>query len=145
MILVVGLACFLFCRKGERLIGKIPVDGLDNVFFRLYQQDEFDYTTALLFDIVDHRDTVIARKHFMTGTLDHVKDLEPFTTGCYDSIVYLTYIDSNRIYGVFDLKENWGYPQGHYTESFDVKFRKADKLIGRLKDFNFEFYANYKD
>jgi len=144
------ITCFLIlltlqCSEGLRIVGKLSIEGVDNLYFRIYQYDEFDSATALRFDVVDENDSVKVRQHFFTGTHDYVNDLEHFTAACHDSIVYMTYGNPEIIFAVYDLKSQWCYPQGTTGENYNDKFRKADILISRLQKHNPKLRANYKE
>jgi len=133
------------CNEKERLIGKLKVNDIEGYYFRLYQYDEFDSATGLYCDLVNEKDSIIARKIHITGTLDYIDDLKPFSAKSYDSILYLTYINPEIIYSVYDLKSNWGYPQGEAGDDYKDKFRKADVLIENLKKHNKKLKASYKE
>ena len=57
-----------------------------------------------------------------------------FHAESYDSIVYLTYGDTNTVYAVFDLKTFRGYP--NLSGSWQNDIIIGDKLMKDLKKHN---------
>lgn len=77
-----------FSNKDE-LIGKKRIVGSENLFVRIYQEDEFDSATAVLYDIIDDRDSIIKPMKFLFGTSDKLLDIEGFDAFILDDIFYL--------------------------------------------------------
>ena len=115
--------------------------GVNDIFINIFQEDEFDYATALSYEIVDNNDSIILRKSFLIWTLDGESYLKSFTANSYDSIIYLTYPDPMKIYAVFDLKSKRGYPNGIRNNDYE----KGEQLFKRLQSFNPNFRAGWNE
>lgn len=83
---LIFLSCF---SNKDELIGKKRIAGSDNLFVRIYQEDEFDYVTAVLYEITDNKDSIIKPMELLFGTEDKLKDLKGLDPFIHDSIFYL--------------------------------------------------------
>jgi len=142
IIPLITLILFTSCFK-ERKIGQLKVNGIENVFVNIYQEDEFDFVTALKYEIVDSEKNLILVKSQLVGTEDHITNLNDFRASSFDSIMYLTWGNENEIYAVYDLKSGKGYPKSKLNEDWKLKFQNADNLVNELKKNNPNLIANW--
>ena len=106
MILMILMSCSRDNNQTElRFIGKLSVEGLSNTYVNIYQEDEnFEDITGLDFEIVGNGDKIILGRRLLIGTHDYVMNLDGFTVKSRDSIMYITYVDKNKILALYDLK-----------------------------------------
>ena len=109
----------------------------------IYQEDEFDFVTALKYEIMGSEKNIILKKSLLIGTEDHITDLNDFKAKSIDSIVYLTWINENDIYAVYDLKSGKGYPRSSLNESLKIELENGNNLLDRLKEINPNLNANW--
>lgn len=103
-MLIFIVLIFSYCTTGrERFVGKLKVIGNENVYFKIYQKDEFDMVSPLSYEIVDQKNTILSNRRFLVGTHDHIEDLEDFYSGSCGKVIYLSFIDSNRVYAIYDM------------------------------------------
>ncbi len=92
-------------RKEPRFLGELSIPNIDNVFFKVYQEDKFDSVVGIYFEIVDKDDNVLSPMNLLIGTSDFDRsDAKDFYTGSHDSIIYLSFVDPNIMYAIYDLK-----------------------------------------
>lgn len=98
---------FTSCYRGK-YFGKLPVKNTEGLYyFNLYQDQEFDHAVAIYYEIVDQNDIVLHGPKFLIETNDfNTRKTNDFIADLYDSIIYLTFLDSNLIYAIYDLKTN---------------------------------------
>jgi len=113
------------------------------VFVNIYQEDEFDFVTALKYEIVDSEKNLVLVKSQLVGTEDDITNLNDFKASSFDSIMYLTWGNENEIYAVYDLKSGKGYPKSKLNEDWKLKFQNADNLVNELKKNNPNLIANW--
>jgi len=83
-------AIFFSCFSNkDELIGKKRIVGNENLFVRIYQEDEFDSVTAVLYDIIDDKDSIIKPMTFLFGTSDKLTNIEGLDAFVHDDIFYL--------------------------------------------------------
>ncbi|PHR94009.1 MAG: hypothetical protein COA80_12910 [Leeuwenhoekiella sp.] len=133
---------FTSCFK-ERRIGQLEISGIDNVFMNIYQEDEFDFATALKYEITDSEKNLILEKSNLIGTSEHITDLYDFKAKSFDSIIYLTWGNENEIYAIYDLKSGKGYPKSQLNENWKLQFQNADSLVNKMKEKNPNLNANW--
>lgn len=93
IVVVILLICGItscFSNKDE-LTGKKKVEGSENLFVKIYQQDEFDYVTPISFELINQDKSVLISKQFLTGTDVRHEKIERFHPYLYDSIFYICY------------------------------------------------------
>jgi len=142
IILLLTLILFTSCFK-ERKIGQLEISGIENVFMNIYQEDEFDFVTALRYEITDSEKNLILEKSHLIGTNDHITNLNDFKAKSFDSIVYLTWGNENEIYAVYDLKSGKGYPKSQLDKNWKLKFENANNLVNQLKEKNPNLIGNW--
>lgn len=128
------------CDTEDKYLGKLPVKGIDSVYFNLYQGQKFDSSVPIYYEIAGANNTLISSRHFLIGTPDFDReDTRDFSTGSYDSIIYLTFFDSTTVFEAFDLRtDKHGYR--------DAQPELADSMIAvRLKRFNPNLRFYWKD
>jgi hypothetical protein len=129
--------------NGDKYLGRTPIQNVENVYFKIYRSQEFDYTTAISAEIVDSNDSIIFPKQFLTGTLDFQDNTKLFFADSKDSTIYISYFEPNRIYGVYDLKLGKGYPF-NYSDYRDSKIL-SDSLLNKLVSYDTTLYAIWKE
>lgn len=126
---------FSACWDGrDRYLGKLPAPVTKNVYFKVYQSNDFKQFTAISCEIVDEKDHLIAGPRFLTGTDLYEQNTDNFQVGEHDSILYLTYFRPNEVIGVYDLKSHTGSPFG--TNDFKQAVAIGDSLLRKLRPFN---------
>ena len=128
---------------GERKVGKLPVSEMDNIFVNVYQEDEFDFVTPLLYEIIDAENNVVLKKSILIGTEDHITDLKEFKAKSLDSILYLIWGNEDEIYAIFDLKTGKGYPNSTKNETMKSKLENGNSLVDRIKTIHPDITANW--
>ncbi len=144
LILSFLLPSMIISCKGEHEIGKIQVNGLQDVFVNLSQEDDFEIFTAIYYEIVDKNNAIILRKRHLTGTDLYEDNLKHFTANSYDSIIYITYFDSTKIFALFDLKSKNGYPHGSRNEDYDIISNHGAELLEKIRSYNPKLNASWK-
>lgn len=133
---VIGLICHEISIQGtNRLIGKIDIPGMENRYFKIYREIEFDHVTGAFCEVVDQKDNVILPMTWFTGISGSV-DIEDFTAGSYDGIAYLiflSYLNSNEISVIYDSSTNTMYVAAMRNEE-DREKRK--QLLTKLQEYN---------
>ncbi len=101
---------FNSCKDNEKpnLLGKLPITGVDNIFFKVYQEDkQFEDVVGIYYEIVDKQDLVIKGMELLCGTSDFdSEDTKRFFTGSQDSLIYLSFVNPNDVYVIYDLRSN---------------------------------------
>jgi hypothetical protein len=86
-------------------LGKLSIRNIDSVFFKVYQAEDFDSSVGIYFEIVNKEDSILCPMNFLIGTSDFDRsDTKDFFTGSQDSIIYLSFLDSNTVYTMYDLR-----------------------------------------
>ncbi|MCT8341262.1 hypothetical protein MG296_14440 [Flavobacteriaceae bacterium TK19130] len=127
----------------ERKIGQLKVSGIENTFVNIYQKDEFDFVTPLYYEILDSDENLILEKHHLIGTNDHITDLKNFKANSYDSIVYLTWGNTDEVYAIYDLKSGKGYPKSKLNGNWKSELENGTELVNKLKEINPNLNANW--
>ena len=137
------LLFFVSCYpKGDKYIGKVTVEGLDNIYFNIYQEYPHDLEPGLAIDyeiVSDNK--ILSSRSFLSGSHsgDFPVQINDYFTGVYDDIIYLSYGDKNRVCAIYDLKTNSGYPKGiSMSEDSKSIFNRADSLFSILQGFNLD-------
>jgi len=93
--------------SGDKFIGKVEIEGIDNVHFNIYQEYPHDLEPdlAITYEIVKN-EKIISSKHFLFGYTDFPITLDKFGSGMEDSIIYMTFWEDNSVAVIFDLKTN---------------------------------------
>jgi hypothetical protein len=128
------LLLFTACNSSEnpRFLGKLAIKNIPDKFFRLYQEDKFDSSVPIYFEIVDNQDRVLYPINFLIGTSDFDRhDTKDFFTGTYDSIIYLSFINPDDIYAMYDLKSQQVYPC-YSSDTLNIE----KQFLERLKKSN---------
>ena len=113
--------------------------------FTLVDEDELDSATAIYYEIVNSDGKVILRKYHLTGTHNYESDLSNFAANSQDSIIYLTYLDTNRVFAIYDLKSGNGYPHGSKNEDYKRTSKNGEILFNTIKLNNPNLVANWKE
>lgn len=127
------------CNKEERFLGKMPAPVTKTVYFKVYQSNNFDSFTSLSSEIVNQNDSVIVSRHFLAGTDLFEYNTDNFRVGEFDSIIYITYFDPNEIIGIYDLRNNIGYP--FYLKDYQQAQLHGDSLLKRLHYYNNKLFG----
>jgi len=127
-------------------IGLIEIKGIPGTYVRLSQDDEFDSSTGVYFEIINDNDEIILSKNLLFGSLDYIESSSLFKANSIDSIIYITYYDPKEVYAIFDLKSGKGYPRSLNDENTDVEttFTSADSLFNLIKSQEPKLEANWK-
>jgi hypothetical protein len=135
------LLSFFSCSDDEKYLGKVPVNGMTNVYFKIYQEESFDNNVAITFEIADAKDRKIYGPHFLCGTSDFDReDTKEFYAGSYDSIIYLAFGDSNLVYEMYDLRT------GKHAFQFSGDTQNMDRGIEeRLLKFDPRLRPDWKE
>lgn len=128
-ILVVVNGCY---PEGDKFIGDVHVDGVDT-YFKVFQEYPHDMEPSLgvSYSIVKGGKH-LSRKYHLTGCLDWPVTLDYFTTGIHDSIIYLTFIDSSKVYAMYDLKNSDSYPCRAINDSWELSSSKEGRMFSVL-------------
>jgi hypothetical protein len=93
------------CDRGDKYLGRLPVSYINGFSIDLYQGQEFDSSVGILYSIVDKNNDTLYGPKLLIGTTDFDReDTKDFTAGCNDSIIYLTFLDSDLVYAIYDIK-----------------------------------------
>lgn len=142
-ILVLSILLLNFsCNKGEVFLGKIPVEKIDNIYIKLYQEREIDSNLAVEYEVFYKDDSIISRKCFLFGTADYLKNANLFKVFSSDSIIFMTYHDSTEVNMILDLKSMKGN-KCHYDD-FTNFIMDRDSLFDVLKNKYPYLKANWK-
>ena len=144
-IIFLMTSSLLFSCSGEHEIGKLPVEGLKDIYINLSQEDQFDSATAIYYEIVGNKNHVILKKYHLTGTHDYESDLTNFTANSHDSIIYLTYLEPNKVFAVYDLKTGKGYPHGSTSQDYNSQSKNGELLFNIIKSKNLNLKAQWKE
>lgn len=102
---------FASCRSSgnSKELGKIPIKGTQNLFFKVFQEEDFDNAVSIYYSVVDDQDSTIVGHTFLVGTSDFDRtDIRDFSTGISDSIAYLCFLKPNAVYALYDLRDEGG-------------------------------------
>jgi hypothetical protein len=134
LLAVIG-TFYYFSGDRERIVGKIPVRNLKEIHVTIYQDQKFDNSTTVYYDIRKGQESLISDKHFLFGTMDYEHESDYYANS-YDSIIYLSYPQPNIVVALHDLKSNRGYPRGEANDSVDAPLRRGRTLLNKLKQYN---------
>jgi hypothetical protein len=90
LVLAAGGLVSCFSNKYE-LEGEKRVVGSRDLIVRIYQEDKFDKVTAINFELVNAKDSVLIPAHYLTGTDMAHEAIDRYYAGVHDSIFYLCY------------------------------------------------------
>ncbi|WP_210114396.1 hypothetical protein [Hymenobacter elongatus] len=124
---------FLVFHEGERVVGEFPVPHHPGLTFTVYQDQEFDSSTGVYYDL-RQGNRVLSEKHILTGTLDY-EDAQDYTAHAADSLVYLSYVKPHQVVAIYDLHTKYGFPRSSPSDTMDL-FRRGAALLNRLKRHN---------
>jgi len=80
------------CFSNEfELMGEKKVVGSRDLVVKIYQEDKFDKVTAINFELVNEKDSILIPEVFLTGTDETQEKIERFYPALHDSIFYLCY------------------------------------------------------
>ena len=71
--------------------GEKKVVGSRDLIVRIYQEDKFDKVTAIEFELVNDKDSVLIPANYLTGTDMAHEAIDRYYAGLHDSIFYLCY------------------------------------------------------
>lgn len=134
LLMVIGCIYLLF-NESERVVGKIPVENVKGLHFTIYQEQKFDYSTAVYYDIWKDEKKLISKKFFLLGTMDY-EYASDFYANSYGSLIYLSYPRPNIVVAIHDLKSNRGYPRAEPNDSLGATLKRGRALLDRLKQHN---------
>ena len=143
ILLILFVSILIFSCEGEKevYLGKVQIEGIDDVTFDIFQRREFDSVTPINYQIVKEKEFITAKK-FLLGTFTYETDTKNFRARSVDSIVYLTFYSTHEICAVFDLKTEKGYP--HLETDGIENFELADSLLRKLQKKNSQLTGNWK-
>ena len=119
------------CESGEYYLGKIPIENIDNIYIKLFQEREIDSNLGVTYEIYYKDDSLISRKCFLFGTPDYLDNTNSFKAYSVDNIVFMTYHDSTEVNMIIDLKSMKGN-KCHYDNYNNFLFDR-DSLFNVLK------------
>jgi len=73
--------------------------------------------TALLYEVLNEKNAILSEKAFLAGTHDRVENTDDFYPQMTDSILYVSYPGTEKVYVIKDLK--YGQPRSR-EEMFTV-------------------------
>lgn len=132
-LLGIGFLFVLF-REGERVVGEIPVLNGGGLYFTIYQDQEFDSSTGVYYDIRDNLGKLLSEKFILTGTLDY-ENAADYAAYKYDNFIYLSYLGSHRVVAIYDLKSKYGFPRSSDADTVN-KWRRGAALLDSLRQRN---------
>lgn len=143
MKLTFSTICLIFlftsCNREEKYLGRLPVKNNSDLYFDLYQEQKFDNAVAIHYSIIDKNKGTLLGPVFLTGTSDFDReDTKDFTAGVYNGIIYLTFLDSNKVYAIYDTKTN------HYIDIRNLTTRDTLLEID-LKKYNSRLKMSWHD
>ncbi len=125
---------FESCKSSGNLkeLGKIPIKETPNLFFKVFQEVDFDNVVGIYYSVVDDQDSIIVGQTFLVGTSDFDRtDTRDFSTGISDSVAYLCFLKPNVVYALYDLRDEGDCDRVPCAE------KAADSLlVNRLKKAN---------
>jgi len=145
LLILVFAAVFYFVfidREPTHEIGRVQVKGIPNIYFNLEQENEFDMATAIYYGVSTENNKTVAPMKHLIGTHDYITNPDNFAAKSVDSIIYLTWGDTNEIYAVYDLKTGSGYPSR--MENWKQGSQVADSLMEILNQTKPYLTANWK-
>ncbi|MFD2717111.1 hypothetical protein ACFST9_00190 [Hymenobacter monticola] len=110
-----------FSNKYE-LEGEKKVVGAQDLIVRIYQEDKFDNVTAIEFELVNDKDSILIPANYLTGTDMAHETIDRYYAGLHDSIFYLCY-PYPTIYAIEHLSP--------YKKQLPL-----DSLFKRLKEYD---------
>ncbi|UOQ79234.1 hypothetical protein MUN84_22475 (plasmid) [Hymenobacter sp. 5516J-16] len=124
---------FLVFREGERVVGEFPVPHHPGLTFTVYQDQEFDSSTGVYYDL-RQGSQVLSEKSVLTGTLDY-EDAKDYAAHAVDSLVYLSYVEPHRVVAIYDLHTRHGFPRSSPSDTMNSS-RRGAALLKRLQRQN---------
>ena len=115
----------------SRFLGKVQVPDC-NVTFKIYQDDKFDDVVGIYYEILDQQQQIMQAKTLLVGTSDFDRNnTKDFFTGNHDSIIYLSFLNKNTVYAIYNLRENKNCNdipcELKHVDSFEINIlKKAD-------------------
>jgi len=149
-LFLIGFICFLLCNviilscTDQHDIGRLPGEGLNNIYVKLDQDNEFDHSTGIHYEIIFGNGQVIVEKTLLTGCSDYIEDLSDFTAGSCDSVIFVTFFDSTHVFAVYDLKTGNGHPRSSKETDYKTSYFFGDSLIQELNSCKPELKADWK-
>jgi|GEM_PF-2013352 len=142
---IILLMCVLLsCNKDElRFVGAMLVPENDSLSIRIYQEDKFDSSLALYYEIVNSDSLVLVDKTFFTGTHDKIKNVNEFDIGLSNDVAYLTYFE-NKVFVMHSLDSGIGYPHGSFGKSKVKERQLRDSLFFIISKDNPYVLAHWK-
>lgn len=135
ILLLLGIGfLFILFREGERVVGEIPVLNGNGLYFTIYQDQDFDSSTGVYYDIRDSQGKLLSKKSVLTGTLDY-EHAEDYAAYKYDNFIYLSYTGPHRVVAVYDLKSRYGFPRSSDADTMNM-FRRGAALLDSLQRRN---------
>lgn len=133
-LLLLGMGfLFLVFREGERVVGEFPVPHHPGLTFTVYQDQEFDSSTGVYYDLRQGNQE-LSEKSVLTGTLEY-EDAHDYAAHAAGSLVYLSYVEPHRVVAVYDLHTKYGFPRSSPSDTMN-EFRRGAALLDRLKRHN---------
>lgn len=112
-------------------LGVVEVQGVNDINVRFTMDDEFDRFDPIYYEILNRSGQVIVPKHYLTGT-DIPIDLTDFSAKISDNIIYISFLNEDIIYAIYDCNTKEGYPaptEGEWNYVSSVK----EKIVFKLK------------
>ncbi|RZJ56620.1 MAG: hypothetical protein EOO55_04880 [Hymenobacter sp.] len=120
-------------REGERVVGEFPVPHHPGLTFTVYQDQEFDNSTGVYYDLRQNNQ-VLSEKSVLTGTLDY-EDADDYAAHTAGTLVYLSYVAPHQVVAIYDLSTKYGFPRSSPGDTMDT-FRRGATLLRRLQRHN---------
>jgi hypothetical protein len=90
LVLAAGGLVSCFSNQYE-LEGEKNVVGSRDLRVRIYQENKFDKVTAIEFELVNDKDSILIPASYLTGTDMAHETIDRYYAGVHDSIFYLCY------------------------------------------------------
>ena len=125
---------------------------MENVCVIISYNLGYDNGRSVYYEVVDENDrTISGVEYYSTATDTDNIYLSDFTANTYDGIVYITYGDPHEFDVIYDLKTNFGYPngpgpaEGWGTKEYFIPLHKnGEKLFNKIKSFNPNLIAGWE-
>lgn len=119
--------------KTERTVGRIKIEGDLNAYVDIYQSVEFDMVTEIYGNIVNAEDSIISLSKTIFNSHEPKESITLFHAFSYDSIIYITYENTDNVVEIYNLKNSI---QEQYNMNTTEMSKHEDSLFYILKSLN---------
>ena len=126
--------CFYSCSINKF---KVPVKGIPNLSFNIEQRIDDGLSAYYSIEYKKGSETIFyCRNEFLCGLHEEVYKKD-FYANSYDSIIFLSFLDENHVYAIYDLKTNIGFPTRNYLNNdFELSQKKLGILMDSINNYN---------